>query len=1453
MDAARNADAAAFPASRLPSHTERRRRVLRRLQAVAIGAAFAGGGAAYVACRVWLGEAAAALLAVALPIAMVLRLRTWADVPRVEPQGLLLDEALVAAWLAGALTAPVALLVVFFGAPQDLASIAYVAALVVAAWGVWGERHWLDVRRRRVVVTSLPPAFDGMRCVHLSDVHLGPLHRPGFQRRWAKAVQRERPDVVVVTGDLVASGTACYERAAAALGSLRAPHGVLVVLGNHDQVDAPRLTKQLRSRGVTVLCNDHAELCREGETLVVAGTSEASGRVGDVAPAVAACREPPAILLSHYPAVFPEASAAGVPLCLAGHSHGGQVAALRLNDRETARHARGEFRRGSSLLYVSRGLGTTGLPIRLGARPEIGVLELCRGHSPPRSPAAPSPLAGALCLAFFGATSCSSPPPSAPRRTSLLEGAVVAAPYRSPAVWHYHPREHGELLSRRDLPGGATLYSSSRGERWLATDGGNTIESANTLAPEPLLASFSTPVGHWVFVGESGTTYESTSPLGSFTRSSPPLEPLRRVVAAGSDIAGIRHDGRLVHSDDAGGNWRTVGPKKRFVDIAMDGEGSAMALAIPEQLYRSTDGGENWARLDVPAAGAQRFVSGDPIELRTALGRMRYDATASRLRPVVGPSDPSRRVALPGDLPLGRSATALRSGTAAISGIRYYELSQTEDERTPQWELLSGIDGDPLDRTPIPEMQGCRWARLTVSRKRLLAACGRQAARGSNSEPIVLLSSTNFGKTWSRRLAGVHGRHADLRLAVTEAGRAFLTGVCPAKSSEPGCLPMGVHWTSLAAEGDGKQGDGKQGTEEPALGAPEPVNLPALASTALALVPTIDGRSVFVVGRRTKNDRLAVYVSRDGERFEAREVDGIPTDFSTEANVASAAQASDGSLSIVLSDDANGEMLLLLDEDARLVSHASAPLAGAQLAGYGSFALAVHGGKRQLWESANAGVTWEPLGVLPVAVCGGDSCNTPVLCAASGCTIGDSLSRVGWRGQEANAAGTLPITDDGPGRFLSRSVKAPIACTVAEAGWVAVPSLIAVPQADQASVGDVAWFGVQEDFGTASANVVLARAGVPPRIDTRVLFPPAGHPERYALHATLQVEGGAAVRYVVPEPGVVAPMRNVEVAWENLFEKRAGRGRIADAGRYASGDSAATRDRARRAEPAIVSIASGGIHVQPHRSRPRQTTYFLDGRAVTTTTSPPWPAETLSGRDELVRISGQSLFVRFLARGAGMVRAAREPSGDWSFAAMTVGFPNPAELGMSQAFDLTYVGGNAALQLLTGVADARQARAMAFPVQATGDVFGPPVAIPTQLDLPALPQPCDDAQVGNTPRVVVPYQPGSRHPVVISAAVEPLRIMLTGSAVLHGTPDSACARSMDASPVQRSTADPAEERALVDLDTPQQSWLFRVVRSENPTVEYRSMSCQFEPSMPIPEEVYSAQGTRVRVHAGAVP
>jgi predicted MPP superfamily phosphohydrolase len=233
-----------------------------------------------------------------------------------------------------------------------------------------------------------PEALDGLRVAVIGDLHAGAPHVD--ERKLGRIVDKVNamePDLVALVGDY-ADPTVPFgepvspERVADVLAGLSAPLGVFAVLGNHDWLHyGSRVPQALRRAGIEVLENDAVAVEHRGSIVWVAGLADLRERRPDEIAALALVPDGQALIaLTHDPDLFPRLRDRAA-VTLAGHTHGGQIG-LPLVRRATAptRHGYtgGEVRERGGYMYVSRGVGTTGLPVRFAAPPEVALLTLRR-------------------------------------------------------------------------------------------------------------------------------------------------------------------------------------------------------------------------------------------------------------------------------------------------------------------------------------------------------------------------------------------------------------------------------------------------------------------------------------------------------------------------------------------------------------------------------------------------------------------------------------------------------------------------------------------------------------------------------------------------------------------------------------------------------------------------------------------------------------------------------------------------------------------------------------------------------------------------------------------------------------------------------------------------------------------------------------------------------------------
>jgi predicted MPP superfamily phosphohydrolase len=278
---------------------------------------------------------------------------------------------------------------------ERTAHVAAGAPFVAGAYGLLYGRLNLETTVQPIRLPRLPAAFEGFRICQLSDIHIGPFMPAEQIRKYAAIANELKPDLMVLTGDFVTFDPTTQEAVVEALSGLQAPFGVFGCLGNHDAWSRVEdsITALLRQRGVRILRTEAVPIAIRQDSLNLIGVDfQSQRRFGPSAPVAHLLRDIEGliardrvnILLSHNPDTFDRAAELGVELSMAGHTHGGQAALEFISpeiapSRLVTPYVAGLFRKPGGQLYVNRGIGTIGVPIRIGAPPEITVYRLTRG------------------------------------------------------------------------------------------------------------------------------------------------------------------------------------------------------------------------------------------------------------------------------------------------------------------------------------------------------------------------------------------------------------------------------------------------------------------------------------------------------------------------------------------------------------------------------------------------------------------------------------------------------------------------------------------------------------------------------------------------------------------------------------------------------------------------------------------------------------------------------------------------------------------------------------------------------------------------------------------------------------------------------------------------------------------------------------------------------------------
>lgn len=264
------------------------------------------------------------------------------------------------------------------------------ASFAGSSYGVLYGRSNYAVTRTEFTIRDLPPALHGFTIGLMSDIHSSAFMTKDEMDRYVAVMNAQGTDLIAVTGDFVNSVVDEVYPFAESFSALTAPHGVYGVLGNHDfftrNVDL--VAREIDNCGVKLLRDDNVIIEKNGGKMVLLGIDDVGrSQLAGEKISVAMGRQTPGprILLCHRPYFLQEAADHKIDLMLSGHTHGGQVSLGQFNNVVFApasfasRYVWGKYRIDDTHMYVSRGIGTVGLPIRINCPPEITVITLLRG------------------------------------------------------------------------------------------------------------------------------------------------------------------------------------------------------------------------------------------------------------------------------------------------------------------------------------------------------------------------------------------------------------------------------------------------------------------------------------------------------------------------------------------------------------------------------------------------------------------------------------------------------------------------------------------------------------------------------------------------------------------------------------------------------------------------------------------------------------------------------------------------------------------------------------------------------------------------------------------------------------------------------------------------------------------------------------------------------------------
>jgi predicted MPP superfamily phosphohydrolase len=255
------------------------------------------------------------------------------------------------------------------------------APAFAAGYGLF-ESGWVKIDRQTLPLPRLPRSFDGTTIAFLADIHHGPFTPLDYVAAVVRTTLVLRPDMIVLGGDYSLKDGKFIRPCFEVLEALTAPLGVFAVLGNHDYWHGVAETRDgMKAAGATELTNAGVWVKRGADRFRLAGVDDLWTGRSDIKAALGdATRDDACLLISHNPDFAEKLSDPRVGLVLSGHTHGGQVVfptgAPFVPSAYGQKYLHGLVQAPETLVYVSRGLGTSGLPVRIASRPEINLIKL---------------------------------------------------------------------------------------------------------------------------------------------------------------------------------------------------------------------------------------------------------------------------------------------------------------------------------------------------------------------------------------------------------------------------------------------------------------------------------------------------------------------------------------------------------------------------------------------------------------------------------------------------------------------------------------------------------------------------------------------------------------------------------------------------------------------------------------------------------------------------------------------------------------------------------------------------------------------------------------------------------------------------------------------------------------------------------------------------------------------
>jgi|GEM_PF-73055 len=264
--------------------------------------------------------------------------------------------------------------------------IVLILLATASGYGVFNGTRGPEVKNLTIPIKKLPENMSGFTIVQLADLHLGDIFSTGWLQKTVEKTNQLKPDLVVITGDLIDHGIKDYDTYTPILGQLKSTFGIIAVTGNHEYYNnrLKPFLEMAKKSGIRVLRNEWLIIGDGMGEIQIAGINDpTAGAFEDSRPDIKIATkdvdpQKPLILLSHQPGFFPEAVSQGVDLQLSAHTHAGQIPPMDLITYLVYSYPYGLYREGDSYIHTTCGTGLWGVPMRLFSRNEITRITLVK-------------------------------------------------------------------------------------------------------------------------------------------------------------------------------------------------------------------------------------------------------------------------------------------------------------------------------------------------------------------------------------------------------------------------------------------------------------------------------------------------------------------------------------------------------------------------------------------------------------------------------------------------------------------------------------------------------------------------------------------------------------------------------------------------------------------------------------------------------------------------------------------------------------------------------------------------------------------------------------------------------------------------------------------------------------------------------------------------------------------